>query len=125
MYSLIYVGIGGAIGAILRFALSAWVQDKVSGFPLGTLIVNFLGCLAFSIIMFTSQTKGFITDYTRLFLCVGMFGAFTTMSTFSYESIQLLDKKEFLKFGMNVFGGVAVMLGAVIAGKYLVMGFVE
>ena len=125
MYSWIYVGIGGAIGALLRFAMSSWVHQKVSTFPLGTLIVNFLGCLAFSIVMFLSEAKGMISDNTRLFLCVGIFSAFTTMSTFSYESMQLLDKKEFVKFCLNVFGGIALMLGAVIAGKYLVLGLVK
>ena len=96
MHSLLLIGIGGFIGAVLRYLMSGWVQNGLETFPLGTLAVNVMGSFVLSLVMNISEYRGLLTDETRIFLTIGVLGAFTTMSTFSYESIRLLEQKEIL-----------------------------
>ena len=84
------VGLGGFIGAILRYWISGWVQSGFVTFPVGTLAVNFLGSLVLSLIMYASQYRGLLGEEARIFLAIGVLGSFTTMSTFSFESMKLL-----------------------------------
>lgn len=81
--SYIAVAIGGAIGAILRFAISEWV-----GTPQGTLLVNAAGSLLLGICMAALATD-LISKEMTIFLGTGILGAFTTMSTFSVETVEL------------------------------------
>ena len=121
MHLVILVGIGGFIGAILRYFMSGWVQSSFLAFPAGTFFVNFMGTLALSIIMFLTEFKGLFNEETRVFLTIGLLGAFTTMSTFSYESFKLLEQKELFLFGANVLGTVILTIAAVYLGKTIVM----
>ncbi len=113
----VLIGAGGFIGALLRYYISGWVQSGVLAFPLGTLAVNFLGSLALSLIMYGSEHKGWFGEEARVFLTIGLLGSFTTMSTFSYESIKLLEERETLLFGLNVFGTLALTFLAIYIGK--------
>jgi fluoride exporter len=120
MFELLLVGVGGFIGAVLRFLVSGWLQ-KDAVFPYGTLGVNFLGSFALGFIMYASEYAGLFDDRARLFFAVGVLGAFTTMSTFSYESLRLLENEEFFLLGLNVLATVALTLFAVYLGKVLVL----
>lgn len=120
MFQLLLVGVGGFIGAVLRYLVSGWLQRDAS-FPFGTLGVNFLGSFALGFIMYASEYSGFFDDRARLFFAVGVIGAFTTMSAFGYESLRLLENDEFLLFGLNVLATVALTLFAVYLGKLLVL----
>jgi CrcB protein len=117
MYSLLLVGIGGFIGAALRYLVSRLLQNSFVSFPVGTLGVNALGSFFLGFIMYASEYQGVFSEETRMFLTIGLLGAFTTMSTFSYESFRLLENNELLLLGVNVVGTVALTLVAVYLGK--------
>jgi len=121
MYLLFLIGIGGFIGAILRYLVSGWAQNGATTFPLGTLTVNVLGSFILSSILFISEYRGVINDETRIFLTIGLLGAFTTMSTFSYESFRLLESRDFFYLSLNVIGTIFLTMFAVYMGKVLVI----
>lgn len=116
----LYVAVGGALGALLRFGVSDWVQRWTAGpFPWGTMTVNVLGSLllGFAVVWLeTTATSGEI----RQFATIGLLGAFTTFSTFSYEAMALLrdgDRWGATGYvtGSLVAGLVGVMLGVGLA----------
>ena len=115
MQAWLLVGIGGFIGAVSRFLLSGWFNERFSDFPLGTLVVNCLGSLALGMVIGSSWEDGF-GENARLFLGVGMMGAFTTMSAFSYESIHLLGQGDIFRFAVYVLGTVLLCLLLVFIG---------
>ena len=114
------VGLGGFVGAILRYWISGWIQSGFVTFPVGTLAVNFLGSLVLSLIMYASQYRGLLGEEARIFLAIGVLGSFTTMSTFSFESMKLLEQSEHMMFGLNIVGTVCLCLLAIYLGKVLV-----
>lgn len=130
MYTIILVGIGGFIGAILRYVLGGWIQNSFVNFPVGTLVINTTGSFFLGLIMYLSEYQGFFGDRTRIFLTIGILGAFTTLSTFGYESFRLLDDSRLTLMAINVistvlFSMLAVYLGKIVAlsiGTYLLRG---
>jgi len=121
MYVLLLIGIGGFIGAVLRYLVSGWIQKGLLSFPIGTLGVNFIGSLFLSLVMYLSEYKGLFNEETRILLTIGLLGAFTTMSTFSYESFKLLEQKEAFLLSLNVIGTIALTFFAVYLGKFIVV----
>ena len=116
------VGFGGFVGAILRYWLSGLIQSGFIIFPAGTLVVNFIGSFLLALIMYASEYRGVFNEETRICLTIGVLSTFTTMSTFSYESIKLLEQSEHMMFGLNVIGNVSLCLLAIYLGKFLVVG---
>ena len=114
------VGLGGFFGAILRYWVSGWIQNGYVSFPLGTLGVNFIGSLLLALVMYASEYRGLFGEQARVFLTIGVLGSFTTMSTFSYESIKLLEQGQHILFGLNLVGTITLCLLAVYLGKVLV-----
>ena len=117
------IGIGSFIGGILRYWISGWVQSGALTFPLGTLVVNFIGSLVLSLIMYLSEHAGFLSAEIRVFWTIGLLGSFTTMSAFSYESFRLLEQNQNMLFGLNIVGTVILTLAAVYLGKLVVLNF--
>lgn len=118
---ILWIGLGGFIGALLRYWISGWIQAGVVTFPLGTLAVNFFGSFLLAMVMFLSEFKGYFNEEVRIFLSIGLLGSFTTMSTFSYESFKLLEQQEHMLFSINVIGSVALTLLAVYLGKIITL----
>ena len=116
------VGFGGFVGAILRYWLSGLIQSGFIIFPAGTLGVNFIGSFLLALIMYASEYRGVFNEETRICLTIGVLSTFTTMSTFSYESIKLLEQSEHMMFGLNVIGNISLCLLAIYLGKFLVVG---
>ncbi len=110
------VGIGGFIGAILRYAVSFAVQGNNPTFPWGTLCVNVSGSFLLGVFMVLAE-KGFIGQEARVFFAIGVLGAFTTMSTFGYESFKMLEDRQTASFGLNLFGNFGLVLLSVFLGK--------
>lgn len=117
MLQLIAIAVGGAIGALLRFAMSSGVH-KVFGrdFPYGTLAVNVLGSLLIGVLFILLIEKLAVAAEWRLGLMVGFLGAFTTFSTFSLETFALLEDGAFIKAGLNVLLSVVLCLAATWLG---------
>ncbi|HJP36728.1 MAG: fluoride efflux transporter CrcB [Gammaproteobacteria bacterium] len=120
MKVLMLVAVGGAIGAMARYAVSLGVHGVAGhGFPYGTLVVNVAGSfvigLAYVLIVETAPHLG----HYRAPLMVGLLGAFTTFSAFSLETMELVEAGEALKAGVNVLLQVALCLGACWGGLAL------
>ncbi|MGY5859106.1 MAG: fluoride efflux transporter CrcB [Candidatus Thorarchaeota archaeon] len=116
MRDLILVGIGGFIGAILRYALSSVIQNDGSVIPIGTLLVNFLGTLLLGMVVYSAELVSFITPDIRMFLTIGVLGAFTTMSTFGHEAFTLFEEGKTIPLVVYVVATVLlVFLGIFVA----------
>ena len=121
MLKLVIIGTGGFIGAILRYEISGWAHRLFgSSFPFGTLGVNVLGSFFLGFFLVLANTKLILPDVYKNLIAIGLLGAFTTFSTFSFETISLLQvnlvKQALLNIGLNVlFGLLAVWLGLVCA----------
>lgn len=114
------VALGGAMGAVLRYAVAGWVQDLGGArFPWGTLAVNVLGSflLAYLIGAQLGAASGPLGD--RHFWAIGVLGAFTTYSTFSYETVALLTAGDWTAAAANVTSSLALGLAAAVLGLRL------
>ncbi len=114
------VGAGGFIGSALRFVVSGWTQRLAAAtvFPVGTLVVNVLGCLALGYLGGVAEYRQVLEPGQRLFLMVGILGGFTTFSTFAFESVSLLQDAEVARALLNTM--LQVLLGFAAAfGGYL------
>lgn len=108
---------GGGIGASLRYALSVWVDQRlVSSFPWGTLLVNLIGSFLIGVLVSVFEQRGLTSPALRLFWITGVLGAFTTFSTFSLETMRLLDAGRLYLASANVAGSVVVCVLAAFAG---------
>ena len=97
MIKLIYVASGGAVGAVLRYLTSNFYRFYFPNFPIGTLFINFIGSFLIGILASNLESRGTSYIFIKYFLIIGILGSFTTFSTFSLETIQLVnDKKLFL-----------------------------
>ena len=93
--TLVAVASGGAIGAILRYVISVWyVTNYSSSFPWPTLIANAIGALFIGILYVLIAEKGLVAVTWRPFLMIGLLGALTTFSSFSLETITLIEQAE-------------------------------
>ncbi len=120
----IFVAVGGATGALARYWLSGWVASAFSGFfPLGTLVVNVLGSFLLGFGMQAMEAVPLSAE-VRTMLTIGFLGAFTTFSTFSYETVALLRDGDWtratLYTGLSfVLGLTAVLIGIAAASVLL------
>lgn len=123
MHKVFLVGLGGFIGAILRYLVAGGVQALTQSvtLPYGTLTVNITGCFLIGIFSHLIEYQAVMTAEARLFLIVGILGSFTTYSTFSHETVNLLhDQKLFLAF-LYLTAHIILGLSAVILGRFLVI----
>lgn len=117
MGTVLAVGLGGFLGALLRYWLHAAVQGPTPGvFPSGTLAVNVLGCLAAGGLLRALSERAHLDPTWRLFWMVGVLGALTTFSTLGAETFQLLRAGRPLVALGSVGANVLLGLGAVALG---------
>jgi CrcB protein len=120
----LYLVFGGAAGTLARYLLQGALQSPGTTFPLGTLAVNVTGSFLLGFLMRWLTGSLAVTPDVRAALTIGFCGAFTTMSTFAYESVLLLEGGEFwraLGYALGSVGGsvVAVIAGLGLAGRLL------
>ena len=125
MLPILLVGLGGFIGAILRYLVGGWFQNYFTNFPAGTFLVNFVGSFVISVVMFGTEYKNWFSDNTRFFLAVGLLGSFTTMSTFNYETFKLLEQNEFVIMLLNIFANIVLGLVAIYLGRLLIIAWMR
>ena len=123
--SILYIALGGVAGTLARYGLEGWIQARSGGgFPLGTLMVNLAGSFLLGFILRIATGAALVSPDLRAGLTIGFCGAFTTMSTFSYESVALLADGDYtraaLYMGATISGCIAaVLLGTALANELL------
>ena len=120
---LLFVGFGGFIGAALRYITSGVVSrfTTQSGFPYGTFVVNMLGCLLIGFLAGLADSRDLFSNTERAFVFTGILGAFTTFSTFSYETMGLLQNGQtspaLANLGLQIVLGLAAVWGGIQLAK--------
>lgn len=120
---LLFVGIGGFTGSILRYVISGAIQQltQSTSFSYGTLAVNVVGCLIIGTLSQLAESYGLLTAETRALLITGVLGGFTTFSTFSNETMNLFRDRENLLGLLNIGAHIFLGLGAVWMGRTLAL----
>ncbi len=115
---LLIVGAGGFVGSVLRFAISGAIQRAIpmAGFPLGTLVVNVLGCGAIGVVSGLAESRDLVTAELRLFVVVGLLGGFTTYSAFAHDGVAMLRNHAFGEAVATIALHVIVCFAAVWFG---------
>ncbi|MET0026187.1 MAG: fluoride efflux transporter CrcB [Candidatus Thiodiazotropha sp.] len=120
MNQLLAIASGGALGALMRYWVSGGVYALLGrGFPYGTLAVNLLGSLVMGFLYALMLERVVASPEWRGALLVGFLGAFTTFSTFSIETLNLLEQAELFKAGLNIIASVTACLLACWIGLVL------
>jgi len=101
------IGVGGFIGASLRYIVSSNVPI-IKNIPAGTLAVNLLGSIVLSLLTFSSEPESMV-----YLVNIGIIGSFTTFSTFAFETFKLLEEGENFSFFLNIFLNVVLCLSGV------------
>jgi len=115
--AVLWVGLGGFLGANARYLLGGWVASRFgAAFPYGTYVINVTGSFILGFFLAFAQDRTWVAPGARLLFAVGFVGAYTTFSTFEYESMRLLQGGEMLLgatylIGSVVTGGVAAIAG--------------
>lgn len=121
MMNMLIIGIGGALGAVSRYGIALWVGQRWGrGFPLGTFVINVSGSFLIGLLMTLLAERFSVNPQWRLLLVVGFLGAYTTFSTFEYETGALLKNGEWVFAMLNVVlsvvaGFIALKLGEMFA----------
>lgn len=118
---ILFLATAGALGTIARYGLSGVVQNNFGGggFPLGTLVVNAIGCFAFGLIWTLAEERLVISGELRTIVLIGFMGAFTTMSTFAFESAELMRDSEWALALINVTAQNTASITAVFCGLWV------
>ena len=121
MMNIVFVGLGGFIGASTRYLISLYASKLfTSKIPIGTLTVNILGSLIIGIVMELTLKTSLISPHMKLFLTTGFLGGLTTFSTFSYENMKLKEKGELLLAIFNIALNLLLSLGGAILGRGII-----
>lgn len=119
MKSIIYVFIGGGTGSVLRYLMQMVInRNIITAFPLGTFVVNIIGCMLIGM-FYTLSDRFNLSQDIRLLLTVGLCGGFTTFSTFSTESLNLLKGELYGMSLLYTLSSVAIGIIFTFAGIWL------
>jgi len=118
--NILLVFAGGGIGASARYWMDGAVQRWTgSMFPYGTFVVNSLGCLMIGVLMTSLEERFLGNPSLRIFLTIGILGGFTTFSTFSYETVEMIRSAEYFYTAVNVSLTVFTCLAATYVGTII------
>ncbi len=123
MVSYLWIAIGGALGSVGRYWLNGIVSTRFETFPMGTLVINVVGSFIIGIFAALTMPEGRMSSEGRAFatqfVMIGICGGFTTFSSFSLQTLNLLREREWLYAGGNVLLSVIVCLVATWLGYLL------
>lgn len=115
MQKVLLVGIGGAIGAMLRYLLYlATAKIYHHAFPLTTFFINLTGCFVMGIVMTLILEKEYFNNSFQLLFCLGVLGGYTTLSGVAYEIIRMVENNKFLL--SLIYGGGTMLLSILTCG---------
>ena len=124
MLAYLWVAIGGALGSVSRFWLNGLVSQRFDTFPVGTLVINVLGSFLIGVLGALAMPEGRMSSegraFTTQFLMIGLCGGFTTFSSFSLQTLNLLRDREWLYAGGNIL--LSVILCLVATGLGFLLG---
>lgn len=121
---LLLVLAGGALGSGGRYLVGTWVAARFgAGFPWGTLAVNIAGSFLIGLLATLADERGAISPQTRVFLVVGVLGGFTTFSSFSLETLRLVDHGDTARALLNVAASLLFAFAAALLGIAVARGF--
>jgi fluoride exporter len=118
------VGVGGALGAMLRFYLGGSVLARTAApFPTATFVINITGSFIIGFFLTLATERIPLSPHLRLAVAVGFVGAYTTFSTFEYETARLVEQRDFMRATLNVVlsfvVGFLAVWGGIIAARML------
>jgi CrcB protein len=124
---LLFIALGGALGAVSRYAVSGWAHDLLgTAFPYGTLVVNVAGCFLLGLIAHVGQTTVYISEPARIAATIGFLGGLTTFSTFGYETFRQLEDGQWVyavgNMAANLFVGLLAVWAGLAAARIVVGG---
>src|SRR4051812_21550102 len=116
---LAWLAFAGALGTLSRYGLGTWIQRQHgSDFPWGTWGVNGLGCFFFGFVWALSEGRFYLDASTRFLVLAGFMGAFTTFSTYMFETHRMLEGGQWVWAAVNLMGQNAAGLASLIFGSY-------
>jgi CrcB protein len=119
MEKFLLISVGAIFGANTRYWLGTWLTEKLgSSFPFGTMVINVTGSFIIGFFMTLATERFLIDPRWRYLVVVGFLGAYTTFSTFAYDSFGLLQKGQWGAFLLNVFGSTVIGIAAVGLGIF-------
>jgi CrcB protein len=119
MIHILYIGVGGFLGSVSRYLISKFLNNFIPSFPLGTLAVNVSGSFLIGFVIYSTVFGRSVPSNLRDLITIGFIGAFTTMSTFSYETFRLMELNELLYMSLNIILNLVLSLAAVYLGREL------
>lgn len=120
-----YIAAGSALGGISRYLVGGMVQRILdTTFPAGTLVVNLTGSFLLGLFLRYALETPTLTPELRAFLTIGFCGGYTTFSTFSYETVALLEDGEWTRAAVYVALSVLLALGATLLGFLVARGVI-
>jgi CrcB protein len=119
--AVLIVFAGSGLGGVARYGVQVWILKLYPHiFPIGTLLVNILGCFLIGIFYTLSQKSSILSPEWRIALTTGFCGGFTTFSTFAYENVLLFKAGNFASVALYIAGSIILSIAAVFAGIYAI-----
>lgn len=120
MTKLLLIGLGGFVGAVSRYAVGGVIQNlsRSIAFPYGTIAVNVIGCFLIGGLAYLADTRSLFSANTRMFVFIGVLGAFTTFSTFANETLELMRDNNHGFAVVNIAAHFLLCIGAVVIGRF-------
>jgi fluoride exporter len=119
MNAYLLVGIGGALGAMARYWAGTVIGSLANGFPASTFLINIVGSIAMGLLIgFLARTTPQYQNEIRLFVAVGIFGGFTTFSSFSLDAITLIERGDYMLATLYIVGSVLFAVAGLMMGLW-------
>jgi CrcB protein len=115
----VWLMLGGALGVLARYVVAGWVDQRGGTFPWGIFVVNITGAFAIGFVLTLAEGRLAISADMQRFIATGILGGYTTFSTLSWNTLQLIQDDEFARAAFNGLGSLAVGLAAVYCGVLL------